>query len=153
MSNAWYFQDCVYPHKTDRHFEQVHIHKQLLSQTTSLSSTSQCLIFLPCSPICIQGTSCLLCLCPLYHKPNFAVFKVSTIVPCQTEPLNNQFGIVWKRKCLQNSQSPSLHRKQDLSSALFQTPNFQPGKGQTCCKPQSIPCYLTVSKELKHLEL
>lgn len=77
--------------------------------------------------------------------------KLQPFVPCQSESLNKQFGIVWKRKCLQNSQSLSLHRKQDLSSALFQMPNFQPGKGQTCCKPHAIPCYLTASKELKHL--
>lgn len=72
------------------HFGQMYTHTQLLSQTTSLPWTSQSLIFLPCRPICIQGTSCLLCLSPLY--PNFAVFKASIIVPCQTEPLNNQFG-------------------------------------------------------------
>lgn len=90
MSDACYIQDCVYHQETDGHFGQVYTHKRLFSQTTSLSWTSQSLIFLPCSPICIQETSCLLCLCPLY--PNFAVSEASIIVPCQTEPLNNQFG-------------------------------------------------------------
>lgn len=32
-------------------------------------------------PPALRGTSCLFCLCPLYHKPNFAVFKASTICP------------------------------------------------------------------------